>query len=57
MKYIQKRELSTEYVLEIRYFLIKKAKKERIPIFDNCINACNFVERLEKKNIIEYSEL
>lgn len=55
--FIKKRNMDINYVLEIRNKLLEKAIKENIPIFDNCIKATNFVDMLEKKNIIEYSEL
>lgn len=57
IEFIKKRNMDINYVMKIRNELLERAIKENIPTFDNCIKATNFVNMLEKNNIIEYSEL
>lgn len=48
IEFIKNRNMNINYVMEIRNKLLEKAIKEIIPIFDNCINATNFADMLEK---------
>ena len=57
LEYIKKRNMNVDYVMEIRNFLIKKAKKEKIKICATCEEAHHFVKKLESKNIINNSIL
>ena len=57
LQYIKNRNMDETYVLKIRKFLIEKAQKENIPMFNNCIKATQFIEFLENNNIIKITYL
>ena len=57
LEYIKKRNMNVDYVMEVRNFLVKKAKKEKIKICATCEEAHNFVKKLESKNIVNHSYL
>ena len=57
LEYIKKRNMNVNYVLEVRNFLIKKAKEDKIKVCETCDDAHEFVKKLESKNIINNSIL
>lgn len=57
LQYIEKRNMNKEFVLKVREFLIQKSKRENIKVCETSIEATKFVEDLEKKNIIEHSQI